>query len=49
MTNRQTINIIKDASKNCTNVAQQRAFEKAVAALEYCSKLTYYIEEKKFG
>ena len=48
MKNRMAIDIIRDISKEHTNPAEQRAFDKAVAALEYCEKqgLTYYIEEK---
>lgn len=46
--NRQTITIIENISKQHTSPAEQRAFEKAIAALQYCEGLTYYIEENKF-
>lgn len=47
--NRQAIAIIEDISKQHTNPAEQRAFEKAIAALQYCGNLTYYTETKRFG
>ena len=47
--NRQAITIIEDISKQHTNPAEQRAFEKAIAALQYCDNLTYYTETKRFG
>lgn len=48
MKNEQTIAIIKDiANKNITPT-EQRAIEKAIAALQYCEGLMYYIEENKF-
>lgn len=48
MKNRMTIDIIRDISKEYSNPTEQRAFDKAIAALEYCEKqgLTYYTEEK---
>ena len=49
MKNRQAIAIIEDISKQHTNPAEQRAFEKAIAALQYCGNLTYYTETKRFG
>lgn len=49
MKNRQTITIIENISKQHTNPAEQRAFEKAIAALRYCGNLTYYTETKRFG
>lgn len=49
MKNRQAITIIEDISKQHTNPAEQRAFEKAIAALQYCDNLTYYTETKRFG
>lgn len=48
MKNRQTITIIKNISKQHTSPAEQRAFEKAIAALQYCGNLTYYTETKRF-
>ena len=50
MKNRMVIDIMRDISKEHTNPAEQRAFDKAIAALEYCEKqgLTYYTEEKYF-
>ena len=49
MKNEQTIAIIKDiANKNITPT-EQRAIEKAIAALQYCGNLTYYTETKRFG
>lgn len=47
--NRQTITIIENISKQHTSPAEQRAFEKAIAALQYCGNLTYYTETKRFG
>lgn len=47
--NRQAIAIIEDISKQHTSPAEQRAFEKAIAALKYCGNLTYYTETKRFG
>lgn len=49
MKNRQAIAIIEDISKQHTSPAEQRAFEKAIAALQYCGNLTYYTETKRFG
>lgn len=50
MKNRMVIDIIRDISKEHTNPAEQRAFDKAIAALEYCEKqgLTYYVEGEYF-
>lgn len=50
MKNIITIKILKDISKQHTNLAEQRAFDKAIAALEYCEKqrLTYYVGKKCF-
>lgn len=47
--NRQTITIIENISKQHISPAEQRAFEKAIAALQYCGNLTYYTETKRFG
>lgn len=47
--NRQTIAIIENISRQHTSPAEQRAFEKAIAALRYCGNLTYYTETKRFG
>lgn len=49
MKNRQTIAIIENISRQHTSPAEQRAFEKAIAALRYCGNLTYYTETKRFG
>lgn len=49
MKNRQTITIIENISKQHTSLAEQRAFEKAIAALQYCGNLTYYTKTKRFG
>lgn len=49
MKNRQAITIIENISKQHTSPAEQRAFEKAIAALRYCGNLTYYTETKRFG
>lgn len=49
MKNRQIITIIENISKQHTSPAEQRAFEKAIAALRYCGNLTYYTETKRFG
>lgn len=49
MKNRQTIAIIENISKQHTSPAEQRAFEKAIAALQHCGNLTYYTETKRFG
>jgi uncharacterized FlaG/YvyC family protein len=47
--NEQTIAIIKDIANKHTTPAEQRAIEKVIAALQYCSNLTYYTETKRFG
>lgn len=51
MKNRMAIRILKEIAQQHNNPAEQRAFEAAIAALEYCekNKLTYYIKEKYFG
>ena len=49
MKNEQTIAIIKDIANKHTTPAEQRAIEKAIAALQYCGNLTYYTETKRFG
>lgn len=49
MKNRQAITIIENISKQHTSPAEQRAFEKAIASLQYCGNLTYYTETKRFG
>lgn len=49
MKNRQAIAIIEDISKQHTSPDGQRAFEKTIAALQYCGNLTYYTETKRFG
>lgn len=51
MNNRATINIMENISQQYDHPSDKRAFEKAIAALEYCEKqgLTYYIEGKYFG
>lgn len=49
MKNEQTIAIIKDIANKHTTPAEQRAFEKAIAALQYCGNLTYYTETKRFS
>lgn len=50
MKNKMAIDIIRDISKEHINPTEQRAFDKAIAALEYCEKqgFTYYVEEKYF-
>lgn len=50
MNNRVAINIMENISQQYDHPADKRAFEKAIAALEYCEKqgLTYYIEGKYF-
>ena len=47
---KNTITIIKNISNEHKQPAEQRAFDKAIAALEYCEKhnLTYYTEGKCF-
>ena len=47
--NRQAITIIENISKQHTSPVEQRAFEKAIASLQYCGNLTYYTETKRFG
>ncbi len=44
------IDIIRDISKEHTNQAEQRAFDKAIAVLRYCDEhgLSYYVEGKYF-
>lgn len=49
MKNEQTIVIIKDIANRHTTPAEQRAIEKAIAALQYCGNLTYYTETKRFS
>lgn len=51
MNNRVAINIMENISQQYDHPEDKRAFEKAIAALEYCEKqgLTYYIEGKYFG
>ena len=51
MNNGMTVNIIKNISQQYNNPADKRAFEKAIAALEYCKNqgLTYYVDGKYFG
>ena len=51
MKNKDAIIILKNISKEYDSPAEQRVFDKAIAALEYCekNKLTYYIEDKCFG
>ena len=49
MKNEQTIAIIKDIANKHITPAEQRAIEKAIAALQYCGNLTYYTETKRFG
>ena len=51
MNNGMTVNIIKNISQQYDNPADKRAFEKAIAALEYCENqgLTYYVDGKYFG
>ena len=48
MKNEQTMAIIKDIANKHITPAEQRAIEKAIAALQYCSNLTYYTETKRF-
>ena len=50
MKNEMTIKIIEDISKQHDAPAEQRAFDKAIAALRYCEEhgLTYYVEGKYF-
>lgn len=50
MNNRIAINIMENISQQYDLPADKRAFEKAIAALEYCEKhkLTYYVEGKYF-
>ena len=49
MKNEQTIAIIKDIANKHITPTEQRAIEKAIAALQYCGNLTYYTETKRFG
>ena len=50
MKNRTAITIMENISRQYEHPAEKRAFDKAIAALEYCEKhkLTYYIKEKYF-
>ena len=45
-----TRDYLNNISKEHINPTEQRAFDKAIAALEYCEKqgFTYYVEEKYF-
>lgn len=52
MKNKMAIAIMKDISKQYEQFpAEKRAFDKAIASLEYCEKhkLTYYVEGKYYG
>ena len=49
MKNEQAVAIIKDIANKHITPAEQRAIEKAIAALQYCGNLTYYTETKRFG
>ena len=51
MKNKTTIIIMENIAKEHNTPAEQRAFDKAIAALKYCEehKLTYYIKDKCFG
>lgn len=51
MKTKDTIVILKNIAKEHGTLIEQRVFDKAIAALEYCEKqkLTYYIEGKYFG
>ena len=48
MKNEQAVAIIKDIANKHITPAEQRAIEKAIAALQYCGNLTYYTETKRF-
>lgn len=50
MKNEMTITILEDISKQHNMIAEQRVFDKAIAALRYCEEhgLTYYVEGKYF-
>ena len=50
MKNEMTIKILEDISKQHDTTAEQRTFDKAIAALKYCKEhsLTYYVEGKYF-
>ena len=49
MKNEQAVAIIKDIANKHITPAEQRAIEKAIAALQYCGNLTYYTETKRFS
>ena len=51
MKTNETIKILEEISKQHNTPVEQRAFDKAVAALKYCEKqgLTYYTDGKYFG
>lgn len=51
MKNKDAITILKHIAKEYTTPTEQRVFDKAIAALEYCDEhnLTYYVEDKRFG
>lgn len=51
MNNRTAITIMENISNHYEHPADKRAFDKAVAALEYCEKhkLTYYVKGKYFN
>lgn len=51
MKTKDTIAILKNIAKEYDTPVEQRVFDKAIAALEYCEKqkLTYYIDGKYFG
>ena len=51
MKNEMTIKIIEDISKQHNTPTEQRAFDKAIAALRYCEEhgITYYVEGKYFN
>lgn len=50
MNNKVAIEIMENISTQYEHPSEKRAFEKAIAALEYCQKngLTYYVEGKYF-
>lgn len=50
MKNDTTIKILEDISKQHSTPSEQRVFDKAIAALKYCTEhgLTYYVEGKYF-
>lgn len=51
MKNKSAILVLENISQQYNHPVDKRAFEKAIAAIEYCDEhgLSYYVEEKRYG